>query len=95
MRLDLQSVQHGIDVRAAAMDEDDIHADEMEKKDVLHDVFLQDGGCHGISAVLGDDVFAGIFFDVGDGLCQDLRPNGVVCNHIEMLLCIGSVLWKC
>ncbi len=78
---DVEGVEHGVDVGAAAVDEDDVHADEVEEKDVLHDVLLQDRIGHGVSAVFGDYVFTGVFFDVWYGLGEDFRPDGIVCVH--------------
>ena len=77
--LDVEGIQHMVDIRAASMDEDDIDADEAEEKDVLHDGFLQFRIGHCISAVLGNDVFSCVFFDVRDRLGEDLGAYCISC----------------
>lgn len=84
--LDVEGIQHMVDIRAASMDEDDIDADEAEEKDVLHDGFLQFRIGHCISAVLGNDVFSCVFFDVRDRLGEDLGAYCLVAWFMVSLL---------
>ena len=64
-------------MRAAAVDEDDLDADEVQEDDIAHDRFPQVFVDHGIAAVFDDDDFVAVFLDVRQGVHQNLRLLGI------------------
>jgi len=61
-----------VDLRAAAVDHDRIHADQLQQHHVFGKVLLQFGVGHRIAAVLDDEGLAVVLADVGQRLRQDL-----------------------
>jgi hypothetical protein len=61
-----------VDLRAAAMHDDGVHADQLEQHHVLGKVLLKRRVGHRVAAVLDDQRLAVIAADVGQGLGQDL-----------------------
>ena len=76
--LEADAVQHLVDLRAAAMDHDRVHADLLHQHDVAGDQVAQLGVGHGMAAVLHDEggivVPAHIGQRLGDGLRHADEP---------------------
>ena len=53
------------------MNQYDLHADQPQKDDVIHDLLFQVGIDHCVSAVFHNDCLSDISFDIGKGLGQD------------------------
>ena len=77
LRFHAQAVQRFLDMRAAAVDQDDFDADEVQEDDIAHDRFLQVFIDHGVAAVLDDDDFAAVFLDVRQSVHQNLCLLGI------------------
>ena len=59
-RLDTEALEHGVDLRAAAMDHDRIDADRLEQRDIVAELFRQGLLAHGVTAILDHDGGTGI-----------------------------------
>ena len=68
--------QQVFDLRAAAMDDDDIHADEFEQHDIAGKTLLEFLVDHRVAAELDDDRFAVEALDVGKCFSEDGRFLG-------------------
>ena len=73
--------QHLVDLRAAAVDNDHMNADQMEQNDVAHDCVAQLVGNHGVAAVFDDHGLAVEFLNIGQGFDQDLSSVNVGKGH--------------
>ena len=84
-----QALHDLADLGAAAVDEDDLHADEPQQGDVLHDLLLQLLVDHGIAAVFDNDHLAVIAPDIRERLREYLRALAVrkIFFHISPLTC--------
>jgi hypothetical protein len=58
LALDRQALQHGTDLRAAAVHHHGMHADLLQEHDVAGEDFGQGGIAHGMAAVLDDEGLA-------------------------------------
>ncbi len=75
-------LEHGGDLRPAAVDHHHPDAHQGQEDDVTHDGLAELVGDHGVAAVFDDDGFAGEFLNIGQGLHQSLgllRMGG----HVE------------
>ena len=79
------ALQQVVDLRAAAMNDDGIHPDQLEQHDVAREAFLQLLVGHGVAAVLDDDRLAVETLDVRERLREDarfdVRIDGRRCGH--------------
>ena len=65
-----------VDLRAAAVDDHRIHADQLEQHHVAREAFLQLRIGHGVAAVLDDDGLVEEALDVGQRLGEDPGLGG-------------------
>ncbi len=65
-------LQHGGDLRPAAVDGHHTDAHQIQQDDVAHHRLAQGVRNHGVAAVFDHDGLAGEFLDVGQGLDQSL-----------------------
>lgn len=70
--LNVEAFEPGVDLRAAAVDEDGAEADTGEEDEVIDDGGLEGFGFHGGAAILDDDGLAAEFLDEGEGLGEDV-----------------------
>ena len=79
----VQAVQQIADLRPAAVDDDGVHAHQLEQHHVAGEGALQVLGDHGVAAVLDDDRGAVEAPDVGQRLGENPGDAGVVvhCRH--------------
>ena len=71
--LDADPLQHLVDLRAAAMDHDRVHADLLHQHDVARDQVAELGIGHGVAAVLHDEGGVVVPAHVGQRLGDGLR----------------------
>ena len=69
--------QHAVDLRPAAVDQHHVDAYQLHQNDVVHDVVFQILVNHGIAAIFHHNGFTRVFFDIGQGLYQNLGPLAV------------------
>lgn len=75
-------VEHLVDFRAAAVDENDLDSDSVQENDVLHDSRFQILVEHSVPAVLHDDSLPDPMPEIRQRLNQNLRPMVVVKPYI-------------
>ncbi len=76
LALDAHLLQQVADLRAAAVHDDGVHADELQHHDVAREARLQLRLDHRVAAVLDDDRLVVKALDVGQRLGEDLRLHG-------------------
>ena len=76
LALDAHLLQQVADLRAAAVDDDRVHPDELQHHDVAGEARLQRGLDHRVAAVLDDDRLVVEALDVGQRLGENLRLHG-------------------
>ena len=76
LALDAHLLQEVADLRTAAVDDDGVHADELQHHDVAREARLQLRLDHRVAAVLDDDRLVVEALDVGQRLGKDLRLHG-------------------
>ena len=74
--LDRQPLQHGVDLRPAAMHHDGVDADLLQQRDVAGELLGQGFLAHGVAAVFHHDGGAGIAAQERQRLRQDARTFG-------------------
>ena len=72
LRLDAELLQQAADLRAAAVDDDRVDADELQQHDVLGEALLELLVGHRVAAVLDDHRLAGEAADVRQRVEQDV-----------------------
>ena len=72
--LDIDSLEHVVDVRSAAVNEDGVDADVLKESDVIHYGLLEVFVYHCISAVLDDDRLTAHLPHIGERLDKDRSP---------------------
>ena len=70
-------VHHACNLRSASVNQNDLYSDEPQKDYIIHDLLLQIGIDHGVSAVFNNDGLSDISFDVWKGLGQNFCSFGV------------------
>ena len=78
LALDAHLLQQVADLRAAAVHDHRVHADQLQHHDVAREARLERGLGHRVAAVLDDDRLVVEALDVGQRLGQDLRLEGGV-----------------
>ena len=78
LALDAHLLQQVADLRAAAVHDHGVHADQLQHHDVAREAGLQVGVGHRVAAVLDDDGAIVEAADVGQRLGEDLRLEGGV-----------------
>ena len=68
---DFQALEHGVDLRAAAVHDDGVHADLLEQGDVLAEFGGEIGVAHGVTAVFHHDGRPGVAAQERERLRQD------------------------
>ena len=81
---DLHALQHGADLRPAAVDDDRQHAGLAQQADVLRERPRQCLIAHGMAAIFDDDGALFVALHVGQGFGQD--PGLIVCRD-AVLVC--------
>ncbi len=74
--LNFQPGEHGVDLRAAAMDDDRVDADLLEQRDIGAELGGEVFLTHGMAAIFDDDGGAGIAAQVGQCVGQDFGLRG-------------------
>ncbi len=92
-RCDVELLEHGADLRAAAMDDHGVDARLLHQHDVLGEMFA-DAAFHGVAAIFHDDDLVVVFQDVGEGLHQHARGRTPARHHPQVAVLDGVVLHR-
>ena len=71
--LDAHTAEHGVDLRAAAVDQNGVDAHVLEQRHIFENLVGQQVVDHGISAILDDHGLSPQTLDVGKSLDEDIR----------------------
>jgi hypothetical protein len=82
--LDLQALQHGADLRTAAMDNNGIDADLLEQDDVAGESLGHGVVAHGMTAVFHKDGFARVLTHIRQRIGQDAGLRQPFCSIVAL-----------